>query len=303
MRMRTLALILLLSVPLLTACDPSGSSSCGDGQGACPELPSDTLVSDADGIDEGAEADVGETRILTVAFKEDDVPEDGSVVIAAETAGATASVVGTVRLGSAGSAPLTVQDVAIASVPPGALRFEARDGGILPGIGHTATINPGDGLSLDLVFTPSGVPVTATVDITSDGGAFRFQVTVSEPEPRLGVDPKVLDFGLVPTGTTVTKSLSLTNSGTATLEITKFMLTGYPTYTVVLGGHEYPISAESASTGVIIDAPIRIEQGKSEMADVRFQATGPETAEGKLILFGNDPSAAAGVSIDLIANR
>lgn len=297
-----IVVIALLLTPLLTACEPSGSSSCGDGLGACPELLPDALISDADGTEVSAEADVGEVRILTVALNDADVPEDGTVVIVAETMGGNARVVGTIRLGNAGTAPLIVQDVSTASIPPGALRLESKDGGILPGIGHTATINPGGEMLLDLIFTPSGADATATIELTSDGGAFRFHVALSEPTPRLEVEPKSLDFGLVPSSTTATKNLSLVNSGTATLEITKFILGGHPNYVIVLGGREYPVSAESASTGVTIEPPISIEQGKSAVADVIYTSFGAEPAEGRLILFGNDPNAAEGVSIDLIAN-
>ena len=206
-----------------------------------------------------------------------------------------------------GTGPLEIREITLTSVPEGAFYLSSLP---MPSAAEPIRVYPDDfDHEFSVTFTPVGdvvganARVTITTNKTIDGyETFVFNISPEMATPRLLVQPKVVDFETVGENASSTKSVALLNTGAAELVITGFYLSGSPGYTLGMAGEAFPVSAATASTGVTFDTPITIAAGASDHLDVTYAASGPEPAEGAVVLLTNDPSAPGGTTIEMYAN-
>jgi len=86
------------------------------------------------------------------------------------------------------------------------------------------------------------------------------------------------------------------------LVVSGFLLTGHEAFTFLQGATEWPVSATTASDGVVFDEPLLIPAGESANASIRFSPIGSEPAEATLVLFSNDPGAQSGTVVPISGN-
>jgi hypothetical protein len=89
-------------------------------------------------------------------------------------------------------------------------------------------LQPGTSVPISVTYTPvtgsqSGISESSSLTVTSDQGTVTVAMSAVAVtgQPQLTLDPPVVDFGVVPAGTSVTKSFTVSNTGTVTLVITK----------------------------------------------------------------------------------
>lgn len=125
----------------------------------------------------------------------------------------TTSPAQAITLTNTGTAPLNVTALATSS-----LRYVASPSGTLPPIapGHSATVQ--------VTFTPTAVQAyPAALTMTTNDPSHptvTIPMTGSGGQAAAAWTPASLDFGTVETGATVSLSLTITNSGSATLHVT-----------------------------------------------------------------------------------
>ncbi len=231
-----------------------------------------------------------------------------------EVAPTGGSVLETFRLENTGSAPLVIHELSITSDPPGSFSLLSREGAPLS---LPLEVAAGDSvgarsLYVDLHYVgaaPTGTAPSATITIRSNAvlegvaaGHVELRVVLAATRPVLVVTPDQLDFGRVGLGERAQKSVQLLNQGSAPLVVDRFVLSGHPGFSLAAGGAVWPVSAETSSAGVTLDAPLTVASGTAERLTLRFEPAGPEPANGTLILFSNDPSAPSGVVVPLQGN-
>jgi hypothetical protein len=89
-------------------------------------------------------------------------------------------------------------------------------------------LKPGTSVPIPVTYTPvtgsqGGISESSSLTVTSDQGTVTVAMSAVAVagQPQLTLDPPVVDFGVVPAGTSVTKSFTVSNTGTVTLVITK----------------------------------------------------------------------------------
>ena len=96
--------------------------------------------------------------------------------------------------------------------------------------------------------------------------------------------------------------MALLNMGTSDLVITGFNFSGHPNFTMELDAVLHRVTAESASTGITLPAPVTIKPGESRSITTSYTATGEEAASGSILFRSNDPLAPNGTNLQLLAN-
>jgi hypothetical protein len=140
------------------------------------------------------------------------------------------------------------------------------------GNGFTATAS--------VTFKPSAVgPANGTLIITASGqSTAAASVTLtgtgagSVATPAISVNPASLDFGTVTVGQTKDLSVQVSNTGTATLNVTSINAPNAP-FAMLVGNLPGPISA-----------------GQSQQITIRFSPTVAGAQTGTLIINSNDPA-------------
>ena len=163
---------------------------------------------------------------------------------------------------------------------------------------------PGDNVVPDAVTPADAIgPVddVGPTDSLSPGDAVGPPDTTPPSSPRLHVDPPVIDLGVAAVGVDTETNVTLTNVGGQPLMLTSFSLAGHPGFRIGFGEFSWPVSPETSEGVTFPSAPI-LEPGDSLQAKVVYRATGPEEAQGTLVLFSDDPTAPGGTVVPLIAN-
>ena len=227
------------------------------------------------------------------------VGPNGSVTVTAQL-GARITVANT------GSGPLELRDIKLTSVPEGAFVLSTTP---TPTVAEPIVINADDIAHEFYVSLVPGVAdrptgrITLTTNKTIAGTTeFVFDLVPEAAAPRLLAQPQVVNFETVGENSSSTKPVALLNTGAANLEIKGFFLSGHPGYTVEFAGQTYTVTAETASTGITLAAPVNVAAGASEHLSVTYTSAGPEPAEGMLVLLTNDPAAPNGTTIQMFAN-
>ncbi|MBL8784106.1 MAG: choice-of-anchor D domain-containing protein [Deltaproteobacteria bacterium] len=213
------------------------------------------------------------------------------------------------RISNTGNGALMVKDIAIESTPAGAFTVtslpvpsaEAPVEVWPDSLGHSFSI------AYDATVVGDGARPKAVVRIRTNttlnsGTEFVFNVTPEQSLAKLVLSPPSLDFGLVSANQSSTKPVSLLNTGSADLTVSRIVFGGHPGYTVSIAGQSYSVSAESASTGITLPSPLVIAGGSATTVDVTYTASGPESAQGQVVFFSNDATAANGTTLNLFAN-
>ena len=242
----------------------------------------------------------GEAPRVEVSDGTNPISQNGTIAVAA--------VLPTrITVANTGSGPLDIRDITLTSVPEGAFTLTSMP---MPTVAEPVTVYPDDiAHEFTVTYVPVGgethatARVTITTNKTIDGfDTFVFNLSPEVATPRLLVQPQVVDFDTVGEASSSTKSVALLNTGAADLVITGFFLSGNPGYSVDLAGQNWPVSAETASSGVTFAQPITIAAGASDHVAITYTASGPEPAEGALVLLSNDPTAGNGTTIQMYAN-
>ncbi len=226
-------------------------------------------------------------------------------------------VVSELRFINTREADLEITAIEIVSEPPGAFRLAGdADGGSLPAM--PIIIAPQESLEgqrsayvyLFLTRPESGQTPQATVrvasnSVSSDGQlqpVIEYQVRLQNAAPTIQVTPRSVNFGTVQQGKSSLQSINILNPGADTLVIDSFTLSGHPNLELIVGTTQYKVTAESASSGIVLETPIEVEPGITVPVSVRYSATDASEARGQVVFFSNDPTAAAGTPVSLQAN-
>lgn len=216
-----------------------------------------------------------------------------------------------------GNATLRISELSIASTPPGVFSLRGLDGGELPSVIEVATDDDFEAdvartFNFNVRYDPAAVDgeqPTGVITIRSNaviGGesvpVVTINVTVDELRPRLQVIPQQVSFGSVAQGGKEQQSITLANVGSDTLVIDSFVLQGHPSFSFAVGATTWPVSVETSSSGIALDEPIEVDPGTSFNVATLFEPTGPEPAQGTLILYSNDPQQLSGTVIPLQGN-
>ncbi len=120
---------------------------------------------------------------------------------------------------------------------------------------------------------------SATLDIESNDAdeptvSVPLAGTGTEQQPNIDVSPTSLNFGKVPVGDSKTKNITVTNTGTGTLDVSATDIVG-----------------ADASTFSIADgnAPFSLAPGESQNVTVEFAPTSKSTKTATLQIESNDP--------------
>ncbi len=169
----------------------------------------------------------------------------------------------TLTLTSSGSSALTVNSVSVAGA-----------GFSVSGTNFPATVNPGQSLTLQVNFTPTTAgTASGTVTIASNSGG---PTTVSLngigrrfSSRQLALSSTALSFGGVTLNTKSVRTLTLTSSGTATVNVSA----------VNVGGHGFSVSGGSF--------PAALDPGESLTLYVAFNPDAAGTANGTVTISSN----------------
>lgn len=313
------SLALALGLPLGACADDSGDGGNGDpgpgiGEGAQPKLDLTangapvTLTANLDG------ATVIGVNVSTFCDPETD--EDCDLALPEYNEQVATSI----NLRNSGNAPLKVTELSIESTPPGIfeLRTQAGSPG-LPTSGDPILIEPlgtQDAITtywVDVVVhrPEEGVSPTAVIELRTNssingGETVKIKVESEGLQPQIQA-PLQVDFGNTSQGDEKFQKIDILNTGSGTLEITKFVLSGHPAFSFRIDAadwsEEWPVTAESSSEGITLPTPLIIEPGNSKQATIRFVPQGPEPASANLILMSNDPNAKSGWLIKISGNQ
>ncbi len=123
-----------------------------------------------------------------------------------------------VMLTNMGTAPLNVTDAVLSGDDAAAFALASTATGPLP---------PQAQRTVDVTFTPSRTGShSASLDVTSNAGEVSVVLSGEGTEGMLAATPELLAFGMVVQGQTATLPVTLTNTGTAPLEVTAAVLSG-----------------------------------------------------------------------------
>jgi large repetitive protein len=183
----------------------------------------------------------------------------------------TASAPVPVRLRNTGGLPLTI--TAISIDPP----FAVAGVPALP-----VTLPPGADFAVDATFTPVAIgPAGGSLAIESDattGSPTHVALSGLGVAPAIAVDPAALDFGTVRVGASALRSITVTNPGSDTLEIS-----------------EITITAPFALQGVGL--PLAIAPGASVTLDVTFTPTTLGAIPGVLTIDSDAATSPTSISL------
>lgn len=274
----------------------AGLLACGDGGGA-----QSGVLARLEAFDDGLSLPVD--GIIGVSAAAIPVGEEKSVA--------------ELRFVNTGNDDLEITDIAIDSEPAGAFRLAGdTSGGALPAL--PVSVAPQDDLEgqrslyVYLMHTrqASGITPSATIrvfsnSVSSDGKGqpiIEYQVRLENAAPTIQVTPRTVNFGTVQQGKTGLQSINILNPGADTLVIDSFTLSGHPNFELIIGSVQYKVTAESASSGIVLDSPLEVEPGITVPVSVRYTADDGAEARGQVVFFSNDPLAAAGTPVLLQAN-
>ena len=121
--------------------------------------------------------------------------------------------------------------------------------------------------------------------------------------------PEGIDLGTIIEGEAKSVAFEFSNVGTEDLEVTRFVLSGHPSFSFIVGPpytsevSQWPASPEAASEGITFDSPIVVSPGATVTATARFSPQIYVPATATLTLFSNDPGAPEGTVIEFRANQ
>lgn len=187
-----------------------------------------------------------------------------------------------VKLSNAGTVALAITQLELAGSQEFSLGQAAAGGcGPLP-----LTIVPGGSCSYDVIFAPvySGTK-DATISVTSNDPAnpvTTLQVSGFSPVPVpvISVSPAAVAFPSTPSGSTVTQSVQLANTGTASLTVAKLEIAGLQASEFSVGG---------PNVGGCGSLPAVVAPGTACSITIGFSPATPGTKAATLVVSSSDP--------------
>ena len=174
----------------------------------------------------------------------------------------------TITLTSSGTAPVTVNSATLAG-----------DGFALAGSTLPATLNPGQALSIQVHFHPLAAgAASGTVTISSDSSNNATATVILSGNctaPQLTLSTNILAYGNVQLNSTLSKTLTLTSSGTADLTVAS----------VTVVGAEFKVSGGSL--------PVTLAPGQSIILLATFDPTVSGDATGTITVSSNSYNASS----------
>jgi Abnormal spindle-like microcephaly-assoc'd, ASPM-SPD-2-Hydin len=184
-------------------------------------------------------------------------------------------------LTSSGTAPVTVSSSTIAGQG-----FQISSVTYPPGItGWPATLNPGQQVVLSITFAPNTADsFTGNLALASNASGGTANIPLSGtgdavPAPNLTLSATSISFGQTQIGSKVSRSLVLTSSGNAPLDVN----------TITISGAAFSLGTQSL--------PATLPPGQQLTLTVTFDPTTEGPDAGTLTVGSNDPSGAATVSL------
>jgi hypothetical protein len=184
-------------------------------------------------------------------------------------------------LTSSGTAPVTISSGTIAGQAFG-ISSVAYPAGIT---GWPATLNPGQQVVLSIAFAPdSATSFTGDLAVASDASGGTANVPLSGtgdavPAPNLTLSATSIDFGQSAIGTKVSRTLTLTSTGNAPLNVN----------TITVSGAMFSVGT--------VTLPATLQPGQQLPVTVTFDPTTAAADAGTLTVTSDDPSGPATVSL------
>ncbi|MGB8522184.1 MAG: choice-of-anchor D domain-containing protein, partial [Candidatus Acidiferrales bacterium] len=199
----------------------------------------------------------------------------GSGVQAQLSANPASISFGNVNVGSNGSQTITLTNSGTASVTISAATASGTGFG-MSGITAPLTINAGQNTTLSATFAPTSAgSASGSISITSNapGSPLAIPLSGTGTQAQLAPTPSSVSFGSVVTGSTNSQTISLKNSGTASITISQANVTG---------------------TGFTISGlsiPATIAAGASTTFSAAFTPSTTGSVSGSVSLVSNGPSS------------
>jgi hypothetical protein len=184
-------------------------------------------------------------------------------------------------LTSSGTAPVTISSGTTAGQAFG-ISSVAYPAGIT---GWPATLNPGQQVVLSIAFAPdSATSFTGDLAVASNASGGTANVPLNGtgdavPAPNLTLSATSIDFGQSAIGTKVSRTLTLTSTGNAPLNVN----------TITVSGAMFSVGT--------VSLPATLQPGQQLPVTVTFDPTTAATDAGTLTVTSDDPSGPATVSL------
>ena len=210
------------------------------------------------------------------------IPLSGTGTQGALTASPVSIPFGSVTVGSSSSVPVTLSNTGTAAVSITAHSITGT-GFTLTGWTAPASLNPGQTTSFTVTFAPmSAAAASGSVSITSSapGSPLIINLTGSgtTTQAQMTISPSTVAFNNVNVGGNFTQNVTLSNTGTAALNITAATITGTG-YTMNL------------------TAPKTINAGANSIFTVTFTPTSAGSAPGSISITSNAPGSPATIAL------
>jgi hypothetical protein len=177
----------------------------------------------------------------------------------------------TVTLTNSGSASITISQASASGT-----------GFSIAGLATPLTLGVGQSTNFTVEFTPTTAgSATGTISIVSNAPNSPTTIVLSGTgaQGQLGASPSAVTFGSVPTGNTGTQTVTLTNSGVASLTISQ----------AAASGAEFSISG--------LTTPLTLAAGKSTSFAAQFAPTAGGSVTGTISITSNSPNSPTTISM------
>jgi len=193
----------------------------------------------------------------------------------------TALNFGNVNLGSTSNQAVSLTNTGNSAVSISQVTTTGGAGFTTSGISLPMNLAAGQSASLNVTFTPTQVgSVIGSVTVVSDASnSPSIALSAAAVRPQISIVPSSVSFGNVTVGATNTQTMTLTNQGTANLNVSQATVSG----------------SACGMSGYTM--PMTLAPGKSGTLTVSFKPTVAGSSSGSLAVVSNDPSSPAAVTL------
>ena len=189
---------------------------------------------------------------------------------------------GSLLVGSSGSVSVTLSNPGTAPVAISAASITGSSFS-MAGLTVPQSINPGQTSSFTVTFSPTAAgTASGTVSITSNAPGSPLNISLSgsgtTTQAQLTISPTSVAFSSVNVGSNATQSVTLTNTGNASLNITA----------ATIAGSGYSMS---------LAAPLTINAGQNTTFTVTFAPASAGSVSGSITITSNAPGSPATISL------
>ncbi len=205
--------------------------------------------------------------------------------------------------------------IRLAAIRQGSAAKTAGADGAIPSVSIEAKTANNTGVEIDVVYTnvDNGGQHDATLIINSDTliqaqQRITIKFSTSGGRPKIDVDPKVVDFGVIKKDDPVEKqkkTITVTNTGSDPLLLSAVLFKGHPDFRLLYSSKDGTQSYEPAldDKKVVWDPAIVVNPQEVLKFTVQYAPKNADPAKGFLVFDSNDPAADAGTKVELLANE